>query len=207
MEDPDAVLISISPEERAFENQDGGSWEEGYLESLAVYRKICETLVSSDIALFHCSALAMDGQAVLFTGPSGTGKSTHARLWRQHYGDGLVTVNDDKPLLTFEESGIRVWGTPYGGKDNLQTNTSAAVKAVVVLKQAPENKIRRLSAHEALPCLLCQTYHPRNPADMVHTLDLVQKLCSLPVYELGCTISQEAVTLCHDTVFGKESEK
>lgn len=203
---PEAVPIALSEQDRAYENQDGGNWKQDYLESLAVYRKICENLIQDDIILFHCSALAMDGQAVLFTGPSGTGKSTHARLWRQRFGDRLVTVNDDKPLLSFEKSEIRVWGTPYGGKDNLQTNTSAPVRAIVVLKQAPRNGIRRLSPHEAFPLLLNQTYRPRQPEGTIQALNLAHDLPGrLPVYELQCTISQEAVTLCHDTVFGKES--
>ena len=114
-------------------------------------------------------------------------------------------MNDDKPLLSFEQNEIRVWGTPYGGKDNLQNNISAPEKAIVVIRQAPENSIRRLTAHEALPLLLNQTHRPAAPAKMIHVLELVQKLCALPVYELGCTVSQEAVTLCHDTIFGEEN--
>lgn len=196
--------ISVTEEEREFENQDGGNWPAWYLESLAIYRKICEKLVSSNILLFHCSALSLDGKAVLFTGPSGTGKSTHARLWREHFKNKVITINDDKPLLSFEKDHITVWGTPYGGKDNLQTNTKAMVQAIVVLKQAKENRIRKMTPHEAFPYLIRQTYRSRNTADMIHTLDLVQELSLLPVYELSCTISMEAVELCYDTVFRKE---
>ena len=203
-DDPLASEIRITASERADENRDGGSWSEGYLEALAVYRKICEQLIHEDILLFHCSALALNGKAVLFTGPSGTGKSTHARLWRREFADRIVTINDDKPLISFQKGEIRVWGTPYGGKDNLQSNTSAPVEAIVVLRQAPENSIRRLNPHEALPLLLNQTYRTAEPVSALHTLDLVQKLVQLPVYELRCTISREAVMLCHDTIFGKE---
>lgn len=199
--DPKALPIRVSPQDLAAENLDGGSWPLPYLESLAVYRKICESLVKENIILFHSSALALDGQAVLFLGPSGTGKSTHARLWRQRFGEQLVTVNDDKPLLSFRDSEIRVWGTPYGGKDNLQTNTSAPVRALVVLAQAPENRIRPLSPGQALPKLLTQAYHPSAPEDVIRTLDLVKALCQKPVFQLSCTISQEAVRLCYESVF------
>lgn len=200
---PDAIPVRTTIEEIRAENQDDGNWPDAYLETLAVYRKMVEELVDDDTVLFHCSSLALNGQAVLFTAPSGTGKSTHARLWRQRYGDEIVTVNDDKPVLSFGKDEVRVWGTPYGGKDNLQTNTSAPVKGIVILEQAPENSIRRLSPKEALPMLLNQTYHPRDKKKMAHTLDLVLRLIQLPVYELKCTISQEAVTLSHDAVFGK----
>lgn len=199
--DSAAPVIRITPRELAAENQDGGRWSEGYLESLAVYRKICKSLVQENIILFHSSALALDGKAVLFIGPSGTGKSTHARLWRQRFGDRIVTVNDDKPLVAFSDREIRVYGTPYGGKDNLQTNTSAPVIGIVALRQAEKNTIRRLTPREALPKLLNQTYRPEEPADLLHTLDLVRKMSDLPVWELGCTISQEAVDLSCGAIF------
>lgn len=132
------------------ESKDGGHWSADYLESLAVYRSICEHLLDEDIILFHCSALAIDGKAVLFTAPSGTGKSTHTRLWREHFGNQVVMVNDDKPLLHIDDT-ITVYGTAYGGKDNLQTNTSAEVKAIVILYQAEKNEIAELSAKQAFP--------------------------------------------------------
>lgn len=203
-EDPQAPRIRVTDADLDAEVQDDRAWPRDYLESLAVYRKICESLVREDIILFHCSALSLDGQAVLFLGPSGTGKSTHARLWRQRFGDRIQTVNDDKPLLSFDKDRVTVWGTPYGGKDDLQTNTSARVKALVVLRQAPENRIRPLSPAEALPLLLNQAYHPTAPEDVIRTLELVQRLRQLPVYELGCTISQQAVNLCYETVFERK---
>ena len=70
-----------------------------YLETLAVYRKIALNLIDHDILLFHGSVIAVDGEAYLFTAKSGTGKSTHTRLWRAYFGDRAVMVNDDKPLL------------------------------------------------------------------------------------------------------------
>ena len=70
-----------------------------YLEELAVYRKICEKMPDYHTILFHGSAIAVDGQGYLFTAKSGTGKSTHTRLWRELLGEKAVMVNDDKPLL------------------------------------------------------------------------------------------------------------
>lgn len=75
-----------------------GEYSLSYLETLAVYRKIVTRLVFSDILLIHGSAIAVDGKAYLFTAPSGTGKSTHTRMWREYFKDRAVMVNDDKPL-------------------------------------------------------------------------------------------------------------
>ena len=170
---------------------------DGYSEALAIYRKICEYLLDDDIILFHCSALELDGKAYLFTAPSGTGKSTHARLWRERFGERVTMINDDKPLLEVRDSGITVYGTPFAGKENLQTNTSAPVAGIVILHQAPENSIRKMTPREAYPMLLNQTYRRKDPEGMIRTLDLVQKVSELPIYSLGCTISQEAVELAY----------
>ena len=190
-------VISVTHSEILSENRDGHNWPEAYLESLAIYRKISERLLDENILLFHCSALEIDGRAYLFTGPSGTGKSTHAALWRKYFGSRVVTINDDKPLLSVSEHSVIVHGTPYGGKEGLQTNTSAPVSAIVVLHQAAENSIRFMPFSEAYPVLLNQTYRRSDPEGKIKTMDLVAKLARLPVYSLGCTISMEAVELAY----------
>ena len=189
--------IQVTYEDIIFEKKLNIKASAGYLESLAIYRKICEYLLDDDIILFHCSALELDGKAYLFTAPSGTGKSTHARLWRERFGERVTMINDDKPLLEVRDSGITVYGTPFAGKENLQTNTSAPVAGIVILHQAPENSIRRMTPREAYPMLLNQTYRRKDPEGMIRTLDLVQKVSELPIYSLGCTISQEAVELAY----------
>lgn len=209
-------VISVSLEEIARENEDGGMWSTAYLESLAVYRKICEKLLDDNILLFHCSAIEIDGKAYLFTAPSGTGKSTHTRLWREVFGDRVTMINDDKPLVSIpvENSdedtcgdNIRVYGTPYAGKDGLQTNRSAPVAAIVILHQAKENTIDRMESKSAYPTLLNQTYRRNDPEGMIKTLELVGQLAKLPVYSLGCTISKEAVMLAYNTIVEGNEEK
>ena len=192
--------IRVTEDEIQAENMDGGNWPFSYLESLAVYRKITEYLLADDILLFHCSALSIDGKAYLFTAPSGTGKSTHARLWREHFGSRVTMINDDKPLLAIRKDGITVYGTPYGGKDNIQTNTSEKVAGIVILHQADHNEMHQMTAKEAYPMLLNQTYRCSDAEGMFQTMDLVQRLSGLPVYSLGCTISREAVELAWNTL-------
>lgn len=187
------TIISITDAELLAENTDGKEWSRAYLESLAVYRKICEYLIDYNIILFHCSALKMDGKAYLFTAPSGTGKSTHTRLWREHFGERVDMINDDKPLVEIKDGGAIVYGTPYGGKSGIQTNTCAEVAGIVILSQAKENKIIRLSEHEAYPMLLNQSYRPKDIAKTFRVMELVQKLAQIPTFSLECNISDEAV--------------
>lgn len=201
--------IKVTSEEIARENEDGKNWSLGYLESLAIYRKICEKLLEENIILFHSSAVEIEGKAYLFTAPSGTGKSTHTRLWREVFGEKVTMINDDKPLIHIPnrysdkadlDDTIKVYGTPYAGKDGLQTNTSAPISAIIILHQAKENTINRLDARSAYPMLLNQTYRRTDKIGMLKTLELVEQLSKLPVYSLGCTISKEAVMLAYDTI-------
>lgn len=189
--------ISLSTEGIEREQTAEGHWPSAYLESLAVYRKICERLIQDNIVLFHCSALQLKGKAYLFTAPSGTGKSTHARLWREYFGGDVQMINDDKPLLHISPQKVTVFGTPFAGKEGRQTNTSAPVEGIVLLHQDTQNKIRRLSQEEAYPRLLAQTYRPKEPMAIVKTMGLVEQLAALPIYSLGCTISTEAVEIAY----------
>lgn len=197
-------LITVGKEDIAREQTDGGPWPAPYLESLAVYRAICERLVARDVVLFHCSALAYRQRGYLFAAPSGTGKSTHTRLWREVLGDAVRMINDDKPLLKVTSEEVKVYGTPFAGKEGLQENSSAPVAGIVLLHQAESNCIRRLSSQEAYPMLLNQTYRPKDGAGLMKTLELVQRLSQLPVYSMGCTISREAVALAVQTLTGQE---
>ena len=86
---------------------------DSYLETLAVYRQIAENMIESDTLLFHGSVVSVDDTGYLFTAKSGTGKSTHTRLWREYFGERAVMVNDDKPLLEVTETGVIVYGTPW----------------------------------------------------------------------------------------------
>lgn len=195
--DKPGIPITVTEEEIEREQTADIQFSKEYLESLAVYRKICEYLLHDDILLFHASAVMLDGKAYLFTAPSGTGKSTHARLWREKFGNRLAVINDDKPLLSITKDCITVYGTPYAGKEHLQTNTCARVNAIVFLHQAPENTVCRLNAHEAYPKLLNQAYRPADSTGMIKTMDLIKCLSQLPLYSLHCTISQEAVDLLY----------
>ena len=157
-----------------------------------------------DILLFHCSAVSVDGQAYLFTAPSGTGKSTHTALWREVFGERAVMVNDDKPLLKIENNRIYVYGTPWDGKHHISTNIKVPVKAVCLLGRGMENEIHRESFQVAYPCMLAQTYRADDAEKMKKTLELVnQFMAVVPVYSMKCTISKEAAQMAYDCMSAK----
>lgn len=193
-EAPDVVL-HITAEDIYREKEIDGivEFSDDYYESLVLHRKVCEYLLQHNVLPFHASALSLDGEAYLFAAPSGTGKSTHAGLWRERFGHRVTMINDDKPFLSLEDGIWRAYGSPWCGKEGLHTNTSAPIKKIILLEQANENRISRLDTATAVVKLMKQTYLSDDFAHRMQILQLVGKLCELPVFKLSCTISQEAV--------------
>lgn len=170
-----------------------------YVEQLALYRAIIETLVEYDVVMFHGSAIAVDGVAYIFTALSGTGKSTHTRLWRSFFGDRAVMVNDDKPLLTVRDSGITVHGSPWNGKHNLGENISAPVKAICILERDTTNHVERVDTKTAYPMFYQQTYRSKNPKKLLKILALIDKITKCAgTYRLGCNMEQEAAKVSYE---------
>ena len=171
---------------------------DAYLETLAIYRKLAEELVEREVLLFHGSVVALDGQAYLFTAKSGTGKSTHTRLWREVFGERAVMINDDKPLLRVERDRVLAYGTPWNGKHRLSCNSSAPLKALCILERDRVNHVEPVSAEEAFPRLLQQCYWPEDGAKMEKTLTLLERLThGVKLYRLGCNMEAEAALVAY----------
>ncbi len=180
-----------------------GRYSDEQLEILAVYRLIAERMPLEGALLFHGSALMMDGRGYCFAAPSGTGKSTHARLWRERFGARVTMINDDKPLLAVSPEGVTVYGTPYCGKHRLGSNTAAPLQAVALLSRGKENAVRPLSRREACAGLLQQVYRPQSAEAMRETLRLFDILCSrVPLFALSCNMEPSAAETAYNAMKG-----
>ena len=169
-------------------------------ESLCIYREIAERLPAFERFVFHGAAIEYNGDAYLFTAPSGTGKTTHINLWRQYLGDKVGIINGDKPIIKVADNPI-VYGTPWAGKEGYQQNTSAPLKAICILKQAKINNIVRLKKSEAVNHLMKQVYLPHNPVSLSATLSLLGKMIeTTPVYMLECDISETAFEISYNQI-------
>ena len=100
----------------------------------------------------HTSAVVCDGKAVLCLGESGTGKSTHTRLWRENIA-GTSLLNDDSPIVRAEADGIYAYGSPWSGKSPCFRQERYPVAALLRIVQRPENTIKRLGVVEAFAAL------------------------------------------------------
>ncbi len=176
-----------------------------YLETLAVYRKIASEMLNYDTFLFHGSVIAVDGEGYLFTATSGTGKSTHTRLWREVFGDRAVMVNDDKPLLRVTENGVFACGTPWDGKHHLSTNTMVPLKGICILTRGLENEIQRIPPVKALSMMLQQSHRPQKVGEVAKLMELIDgMLAKVPVYVLKCNMDPEAALVSYQGMSGKQ---
>ena len=130
-------------------------------EETVIYRHITDILSFYDTILFHGSVVSVDGEGYMFTAKSGVGKSTQSRLWKEFFGERAVIVNDDKPLIKLINNGMPyVYGTPWSGKYELNSNISVPLKAICIIRQSRENSISRVSVAEYYGTLLQQCYQP-----------------------------------------------
>lgn len=151
-----------------------------------------------DTMIIHAAVVSCEGKGYLFLGPSGTGKSTHAQLWLKHF-EGTELVNDDNPVV---RDGV-VYGSPWSGtKTPCYRNVNVPIGGIVMLSQAPYNKIRRLSGIEAYVDLAgsvgSMPWNIRISEDLHQTMN---KLAStIPMWHLECLPDEAAARLCHDTI-------
>lgn len=169
-----------------------------YLETLAVYRKIVEVIPKHNAFLFHGSAVAVDGEAYLFTAKSGTGKSTHVSFYREKFGDRAVMVNDDKPLILIEGDKAYVCGTPWCGKHNLGNNIICPLKAICVLERGEKNIINKTSFHNVFEIILGQAYRPKKSENLISFMGLISKLEKfVSFYRLSCNLDSNSAIVSY----------
>jgi len=173
-------------------------------------------LTPLQLTFVHASTIVHRGQAVMFLGESGTGKSTHSRLWLRHIPDSHL-LNDDSPLVgrsaaqrqgggdsSDSTSRFDAFGTPWSGKTPCFVPRSFPLRAAVRLSQAPVNSIRRLSTVEAFAALQPSLPPALAQDDRYSALQvgiLSSLLTSVPVYHLSCLPDADAARLCHQTIF------
>ncbi len=154
------------------------------------------------VVLFHSAVVCKDGKGYMFLGRSGTGKSTHARLWLK-YVEGTELMNDDNPVVRVTEGGeATVYGSPWSGKTPCYRNVSAPLGGIVLLSQAPRNRIRRLEGVSAYAAVVPSISGKRWDAAVADGLHATENALAMrvPVWHLECLPDGAAARLCYETV-------
>jgi len=154
--------------------------------------------------LFHAAVVSYEGKGYMFLGPSGIGKSTHARLWLQ-YIIGAELVNDDNPIVRINtNNNVTVYGSPWSGKTPCYRNVSYSLGGMVILSQAPYNKIQQLSGLQAYAALIGSISGMRWVKDIANGLHKTENRLVMKVstWQLECKPDEEAAKTCFMTIKG-----
>lgn len=194
---------------RLFANEDwseqklfgGNGFEMSWMELLA-------SAFYSRVSLFggllmHASAVEYKGQAVVFTAPSGTGKTTQAELWNK-YADAKI-LNGDKVFFRSDKGRMYAWGSPWKGSSPYAVNECAPVKAIVVLSQGSENILTGLNGLDAslsfIPHVFLPSWDKHCTECALSTLDILAE--NTEIYSLSCRPDEESVNITKKVIFGE----
>lgn len=175
-----------------------------------ILNKVTDNLIKYNVLLMHGAVVALGDKCYMFSGPSGTGKSTHIINWLNHL-PGAYVVNGDKPFISFPDDGSQplAWGSPWAGKENLYTNTMVPLIAIICMERSDENRMEEISFVDAFPFLLQQTYRPEDEEKMRYTLSLLQKLNSkVRFYKFHCNnFKDDCFNVAYHTLVGNDIYK
>ena len=145
--------------------------------------------------LLHASLIKYKDKAIAFAGPSGVGKSTQANLWKEHLDAAII--NGDRAALRKTEKGWTAFGSPYAGTSGIYVNDNAPLTAIILLRQAGENSLRKLALMEAFWYLYPElSVHQWDKNFVAAATDLcLQMLAEMPVYMLQCRPDVDAALL------------
>ncbi|ASQ89927.1 hypothetical protein CHL67_02420 [Prosthecochloris sp. GSB1] len=178
-----------------FERRRGDGWH-SMLSLGAGELAVRTAILGTGGLLFHASAVDDNGQGIVFSGRSGAGKSTQLDLWRGR--EGVITMTDDRVAVRCRAGeGATCYGTPWGGYPGLSRNHAAPLVAIVMLEQASENSIERLSPQAAAARLACRAFLPYWDRGLMRRAfrNLEELVRSVPVYRLRCRAEPAAVDL------------
>ena len=169
------------------------------LEEAGIFRMLAKR---GGVVLHSSYVLTKQGEALLFSAPSGTGKSTQAELWRKFAG--AKVINGDRALVK-AENGVTANGIFFSGTSGICENVTAPIRAIVLLRQSEKNEIRSVSGKEAFMRLLPQcSYYPDEEENLrLVTGILAEIISAVPIYDFGCVPEKSAVTALNEVLYGK----
>lgn len=201
-QDNPKIDLIVTPNDKDYENDKKylKCPTEPYLESLSIYRQIARQMLDVGGFVMHASVIEKDGVAFAFAAKSGTGKSTHSRLWVEAFGENNARIiNGDKPLIRYKDEKFYVYGTPWCGKEGYNVNTKAPLKAICFLERSEQNRIELLDKNQAVKKIFSQLLPPENPAQAQKMFDLIDLLINkVKFYTLYCNKEKDAAIVAYN---------
>lgn len=180
-----------------------------YVEDLSTQEYVLSGVIFLEMAIMsgfipiHASAINYQNQAILFSAPSTTGKSTQSKLW-QNFDQNISIINDDKPLLFLKDNKFYVQGSPFSGKTSENMNVSVPLKTILFIKQSRINQITMLDEKDALKEILKNTQKPKDQKTYFILLSQIDRLIKdIPMYNYQVTKDITAVDYLYQKLFKK----
>ena len=177
------------------------------IENSAILRKLANILLDKyGTILFHASSVKYNGNAYLFTAPSGTGKSTHTALLKSLLSDEVEYINDDKPFIRINDGKFTVYGSPWRGKHSLGGKVSAPLKTIVKVVRSKDNKVEKLDPINSLNILLEQAYSYDDVNATSTLLDIINLMLNkVEFYTLYCNTDISAAKVSYEKILKGEN--
>lgn len=168
-------------------------------ERAIVKYKMDSLLVQYDTFPVHASALSYKEKAYLFTALSGVGKSTHAKSWRECFGENVIMINDDRPYIKIIDGKVYAYSHPQSGKHNIYTNTSSEIVSISKIVRDDSNYIKPISKGLFFPFMVQQTYTMDEVTTTSKIISMVKYvLDKVDLFEIHCnTDKYSAETIYH----------
>jgi len=168
------------------------------LERKAILRKINEKLPDFCTIMMHGAVVSDGSNAIMFTAPSGEGKTTRAKLLIECM-PGLFILNGDKPFIRLQNNDVFVYSSPWKGKEGDGVNTSASLKSVFLLERSDHIEISEQTMDESFGFLASQTCMPEQTVNALKTIQLIRELYGkVKIFKFKAPPTREAVMKAWD---------
>lgn len=180
-------------------------------ELTAMLRKFAYWMLDNYAFLLHSALIDVNGTGVAFAAPSGTGKTTHMKLWKQLLDDGVTVINGDKPIVRFFENEPYPmgYGTPWCGKERYGINGKVPIKHFCFIERSDTNSCEKLNKADVLQLFFRQILIPiRNPVAVSKTLKLANMfLNNVTVWKIKCNMDISAAEVAYNTIFKENNNE
>lgn len=183
------------------EHSENRFWQTGAFTNAMILGYITYTIQYNTL-LLHASAIMKDGNAYLFLGKSGTGKSTHTRMWKEAFSDAEL-LNDDHPVVRCYDNGeVIAYGSPWSGKTPCYRNLSAPLKALVRIKRADYNRLNRLTPIRGYASVMttCSGVQWSKELSSAKIKSLESIITRVACYEMECLPNNDAAVCCYNSL-------
>lgn len=157
-------------------------------------------LIKKQSFILHSSCVCFKGRTILFTAPSGGGKSTQAFLWNKY--ERATIVNGDKNVIGKVNNKWYSYGLPFSGSSSFCLNETHLIKAIIILAKEPKNRLLKVEKKGFINIFSQVTVNPWDKKFCEDAMDLVKQVCEeIPIYFFGCVNNSTAVEVIKNELF------